>query len=385
MTSQLWLMSPSATTNSRYSRMACIAHGHGKRWYHPLAFQAPFIHDIECPILLRIDGTGTMNFTHRRRFLHLAAGAAALPAIARSGIAQSYPTRSVRIIVPYAPGGTSDISARLIGQWLSERLGQQFVVENRPGSGTNLGTEAVIRAPADGTTLLLVTAANAINATLYAKLNFVFLRDIVPVAAIIRVVNVMEVHPSVPANSVPELIAYAKGRPDKLNYASAGVGSPAHVSAELFKMMAGIDMIHVPFRGAAPALSELLAGRVQVLIDNLPTSIEHIRAGRVRGLGITSASRTEALPTVPAIAEFVPGYEATSFFGIGAPRGTPMEIVELLNAEIKAALRDARFKARIAELGATTFETTPAEFGRHLADETEKWGKVVKFAGIKTE
>jgi tripartite-type tricarboxylate transporter receptor subunit TctC len=321
----------------------------------------------------------------RRRFLHLSAAAAALPGIERIAKAQSYPTRPVRIIVPYTPGGTSDISARLIGQWLSERLGQQFVVENRPGGGTNLGTEAVVRAPADGTTLLLVTAANAINATLYDKLNFVFLRDIVPVGAIIRVVNVLEVHPSVPVNSVPELIAYAKASPGKLNFASAGNGSPGHVSAELFKMMAGVNMVHVPYRGAAPALSELLAGQVQVLIDNMPTSIEHVRAGRVRGLGVTSTRRSDALPMVPAIAEFLPGYEATSFFGIGAPRDTPVEIVQLLNAEIRAALRDTRFKARITDLGATVFESTPPEFGRHLADETEKWGKVLKFAGIKAE
>jgi tripartite-type tricarboxylate transporter receptor subunit TctC len=321
----------------------------------------------------------------RRTFLHLAAGAAVLPGITRIAKAQSYLTRPVRIIVPYPPGGTSDISARLIAQWLSERLRQQFVVENRPGGGTSLGTEAVVRAPPDGTTLLLVTAANAINATLHDKLNFMFLRDIVPVGAIIRVVNVLGVHPSVPVNSVPELIAYAKASPGKLNYASAGNGSPAHVSAELFKMMTGVDMVHVPYRGAAPALSELLAGQVQVLIDNMPTSIEHVRAGRVRGLGVTSAGRSDALPMVPAIAEFVPGYEATSFFGIGAPRGTPVQIVELLNAEIKAALRDAKIKARITDLGATVFESTPLEFGQHLADETEKWGKVVKFAGIKAE
>jgi tripartite-type tricarboxylate transporter receptor subunit TctC len=233
--------------------------------------------------------------------------------------------------------------------------------------------------------LLLVTAANAINATLYDKLSVVFLRDIMPVAGIIRVVNVLEVHPSVPVNSVPELIAYAKANPRKLNYASAGIGSPAHVSAELFKMMTGVDMVHVPYRGAAPALSELLAGQVQVLIDNMPTSLEHIRAGRVRGLGVTSAARSDALPTLPAIAEFVPGYEATSFFGIGAPRGTPADIVELLNGEIRAALHDTRIKARFADLGATVFESTPDEFGRHLADETEKWGKVVRFAAMKAE
>jgi len=317
--------------------------------------------------------------------LHLAAGTAALPAMERLAKAQSYRTRPVRIIVPYTAGGTSDISARLIGQWLSERLGQQFVIENRPGGGTNLGTEAVIRASADGTTLLLVTAANAINATLYDKLNFVFLRDIVPVGTIIRVVNVLEVHPSVPVNSVPELIAYAKANPGKLNYASAGSGSPSHVSAEMFKMMTGIDMVHVPYRGAAPALSELLAGQVQVLIDNMPTSVEYIRTGRVRCLGVTSAERSDALPTIPAIAEFVPGYEGTSFFGIGAPRGTPADIVDLLNGEINVALRDAKFKARVSDLGATVFASTPSEFGQHLADETEKWGKVVKFAGIRAE
>jgi tripartite-type tricarboxylate transporter receptor subunit TctC len=320
----------------------------------------------------------------RRTFMRLAAGTAAA-AIGRIAKAQSYPARPVRIVVPYQPGGTSDISARLIGQWLSERLRQQFVIENRPGAGTNLGTEAVVRAPNDGSTLLLVTAANAISAALYERLNFVFLRDIVPVGAILRVVNVLEVHPSVPVNSVPELIAYAKANPGKLNYASAGSGSPSHVTTELFKMMAGISMIHVPYRGAAPALSELLAGQVQVLIDNLPTSLDHVRAGRVRALGVTSAARFDALPTVPAINEFVPGYEGTSFFGIGAPRGTPAEIVELLSTEIKAALRDAKFNARIFDLGATVFESAPSEFARHLADETEKWGRVVKFAGIKAE
>jgi tripartite-type tricarboxylate transporter receptor subunit TctC len=321
----------------------------------------------------------------RRMVLHLATGAAALPAIGRIAKALSYPTRPVRIIVPYTAGGTSDMSARLIGQWLSERLGQQFVVENRPGGGTNLGTEAVVRAPADGSTLLLVTAANAINATLYEKLNFVFLRDVVPVGAIMRVANVLEVHPSVPVNSVPEFIAYAKANPGKLNYASAGSGSPSHVAGELFKMSAGINMVHVPYRGAAPAVSELLAGQVQVLIDNIPTSAEHVRAGRLRGLGVTSAWRSDALPTVPPIADFIPGYEGTSFFGIGAPRGTPVGIIELLNAEINAALRNAKFKARIGDLGATVFESTLAEFGQHLADETEKWGKVARFAGIKAE
>jgi len=321
----------------------------------------------------------------RRQFLHLAASAAVLPNMSRLAMAQAYPFRPVRIVVPYAAGGTSDISARLIGQWLSERLGQQFVVENRAGAGTNIGTEAVVRAPADGTTLLLVTGANAINATFYDRLNFVFLRDIVPVGAIMRVVNVLEVHPSVPVSSVPELIAYAKANSGKINMASAGIGAPSHVAGELFKMMTGVDMVHVPYRGAAPALSDLLAGQVQVLIDNMPTSIEHIRAGRVRGLGVTSARRSDAMPTVPAIAEFVPGYEATSFFGIGVPRGTPTEIVDRLNKEINAGLADPKIKARLADLGSEAMPMTPAEFGKLLTDETEKWGKVVKFANIKPE
>jgi tripartite-type tricarboxylate transporter receptor subunit TctC len=326
-----------------------------------------------------------MKLPHRRQFVQLATSAAALPTMSRFAMAQGYPSRPVRIVVPYAAGGTSDISARLIGQWLSERLGQQFVVENRPGAGTNIGTEAVVRAPADGTTLLLVTGANAINATFYDRLNFVFLRDIVSVGAIMRVVNVLEVHPSVPVSSVPELIAYAKANSGKINMASAGIGAPSHVAGELFKMMTGVDMVHVPYRGAAPALSDLLAGQVQVLIDNMPTSIEHIRAGRVRGLGVTSARRSDALPTLPAIAEFVPGYEATSFFGIGVPRGTPTEIVDRLNKEINAGLADPKMKARIADLGSEAMPMTPAEFGKLVADETEKWGKVVKFAGIKPE
>ena len=326
-----------------------------------------------------------MKLPHRRQFVQLAASAAALPTMSRFTMAQGYPSRPVRIVVPYAAGGTSDISARLIGQWLSERLGQQFVVENRPGAGTNIGTEAVVRAPADGTTLLLVTGANAINATFYDRLSFVFLRDIVPVGAIIRVVNVLEVHPSVPVSSVPELIAYAKANSGKINMASAGIGAPSHVAGELFKMMTSVDMVHVPYRGAAPALSDLLAGQVQVLVDNMPTSIEHIRAGRVRGLGVTSARRSDALPTLPAIAEFVPGYEATSFFGIGVPRGTPTEIVDRLNKEINAGLADPKMKARIADLGSEAMPMTPAEFGKFVADETEKWGKVVKFAGIKPE
>jgi tripartite-type tricarboxylate transporter receptor subunit TctC len=321
----------------------------------------------------------------RRGFLHLAAGAAAVPAASRIARAQGYPARPVHIIVGFPAGGTTDISARLFGQWLSERLGRQFVVENRPGAGTNIATEAVVRAPADGYTLLLVTAANAINATLYERLNFVFLRDIAPVAGLIRVVNVMEVHPSVPARTIPELIAYAKANPGKLDMASAGVGSPGHVAGELFKLMAGVDMVHVPYRGVAPALGDLLGGQVHVMVDNMPTAIEHIRAGRLRALAVTSARRSDMLPDVPAMSEFLPGYEATSWFGIGGPRNTPAAIVELLNREINAAFADPSITARLAGLGVTAFAGSSADFGKHLVDETDKWAKVVKFSGAKAD
>ena len=287
----------------------------------------------------------------RRKFLHLAAGAAALPAVSRVAWAQAYPTRPVRIIVGLPPGGATDIVARLIGQWLSERLGQPFVIENRPGAGTNIGTEAVVRAPPDGYTLLLVGRRNAINATLYDKLNFNFIRDIAPVAGIIRVPLVMVVNPSVPAKTVPEFIAYAKANPGKINMASAGIGTPGHVAGELFKMMAGVDMVHVPYRGAAPALTDLLGGQVQVMFGTTVSSIEHIRAGKLRALAVTTATRSEALPDIPTVGEFVPGYEASAVFGIGAPRNTPAEIVDKLNKEINAALADPKIKARLADLG----------------------------------
>src|SRR5262245_16560269 len=321
----------------------------------------------------------------RRQILKLAAAAIAAPAVARSAWAQSYPARSVRIIIGYTPGGSADITARLMGQWLSERMGQPFVVESRPGGGTNIATEAVVRAPADGYTLLLVAPANAINATLYEKLNYDFIRDMAPVAGLIRFPNVMEVNPSVPAKTVPEFIAYAKANPGKINYASSGNGSTIHMSAELFKMMVGVDMLHVPYRGGAPALTDMLAGQVQVMFDNLPTSIEHIRAGKLRPLATTSTTRAELLPDLPPLADFVPGYESSAWYGVGAPKGTPAEIIDRLNKEINAILAEPKVKTRIAEMGATQVAGSPADFGKLVADETEKWGKVVRFSGAKAE
>jgi tripartite-type tricarboxylate transporter receptor subunit TctC len=321
----------------------------------------------------------------RRNFLHLAAGAAALPAVSRIAWAQSYPTRPVRIIVPFAPAGSTDIVARLIGQWLSERLGQQFVIDNRPGGGGNIGTEAVVRAPADGYTLLLVGGSNAINATLYDKLNFNFIRDIAPVGSVIRFPYVMVVNPSVPAKSVPEFIAYAKTSPGKINYASAGTGTATHLTGELFKMMAGVDMVHVPYRGGGPALTDLLAGQVQVMFPTTVSSIGYIRAGRLRALAVTAATRSDALPDIPTVAEFVPGYEASNWYGVGAPKATPAEIVEKLNKEVNAALADPNMKARLADLGGTALAGSPADFGKLIADETEKWGKVIRAANIKAE
>jgi len=321
----------------------------------------------------------------RRNFLHLAAGAAALPTVSRFAFAQTYPSRPVRLIVPFAPAGGSDITARLMGQWLSERLAQPFIIENRPGAGSNIATEAVVRAAADGYTLLYVTTANAINATLYDKLNFNFIRDIAPVATISRNTYVMLVHPSMPAKTVPEFIAYAKAHPRKINMASAGTGSPPHVCGELFKMMAGVDLLHLPYRGGGPALTDLLGGQVQVYFATTVASIEYIRAGRLRALAVTTATRSDALPDIPTVAEFVPGYEASSWYGVGAPKATPAEIVEKLNKEINAGLADAKLKARLADLGGDVLALSPADFGKLIADETEKWGNVIRALNIKAD
>jgi tripartite-type tricarboxylate transporter receptor subunit TctC len=326
-----------------------------------------------------------MKLPHRRHFLHLAAGAAALPAVSRIARAQAYPSRPVRIIVGFAPGAGTDIVARLMGQWLSERLGQQFIVENRPGAASNIGTEVVVRAPADGYTLLIFGAPAAINATLYDKLNFNFIRDIAPVGSIGSVPNVIVVHPSVPAKTVPELITYAKGNPGRLNMASGGIGTPQHVAGELFKMMTGTNIIHVQYRGGAPALTDLLGGQVQVMFATMPSSIGYIRAGKVRLLAITSATRLDALPDVPTVAEFVPGFEASSWYGVGAPKNTPAEIIGMLNKEINAALADPKMSARFADLGGTPLVGSSADFGKHIAEETEKWAKVIQAANIKAE
>ena len=321
----------------------------------------------------------------RRRFLHLAAGAAALPTASRFAWAQAYPSRPVRLIIGYPPGGSADITARLTGQWLSERLGQPVVIESRPGAATNLATEAVVRASADGYTLLLVAPANAINATLYDKLSFDFLRDIVPVAGIIRFPNVVVVNPSLPIKTIPELIAYAKANPGKLNMASSGNGSTIHMSGELFKMLTGINMVHVPYRGGAPALTDLIAGQVHVMFDNIPTSAEHIKAGRLRGLAVTSAARSQVLPDLPTVADFLPGYEASAWYGLGAPKNTPDEVIDKINKGMNAVLADPKSQARFAELGASLLPGSPADFSRLVADETEKWGKVVRFSGAKPD
>jgi tripartite-type tricarboxylate transporter receptor subunit TctC len=321
----------------------------------------------------------------RRKFLHLAAGTATLPALSHVAWGQAYPTRPVRVIVGFAPGGTPDILARLMGPWLSERLGQQFVVENRPGAGGNIGTEAVVRTSADGYTLLLCATTNAINATLYDKLNYNFIRDIAPVAGLIRSPNLMVVNPSVPAKTVPEFIAYAKANPGRINMASSGNGTSPHVAGELFKLMTGVNMVHVPYRGGAPALTDLLAGQVQVYFTTVTNGIEYVRAGRLRALGVSTMTRVDVLPDTPTLNEFVPGYEASGWFGIGAPKNTPAEIVHRLNKEINAALADPKIKARLADLGGTVLPGSPADFGELIADETEKWAKVIRAANIKPQ
>jgi tripartite-type tricarboxylate transporter receptor subunit TctC len=321
----------------------------------------------------------------RRKFLHLAAGAAALPALSRVAWAQTYPTQPVRIIVGFAPAGGTDIMARLIGQWLSERLGQQFVIENRPGAGTNIATEAVVNAPPDGYTLLLACLPNASNATLYENLKFNFIRDITPVAGIGRDPFAIEVNPSVPVKTVPEFIAYAKANPGRINMASSGIGSGNHIFGEQFKMMTGVNLVHVPYRGAGPALVDLLGGQVQVMFASMSSSIEYVRTGKLRALAVTTATRLGALPDLPTVGDFVPGYEASFWYGVGAPKATPAEIVEKLNREINAGLADPKIKARLAGMGVTALPGSPADFNKLIAAETEKWGKVIRAANIKPE
>jgi tripartite-type tricarboxylate transporter receptor subunit TctC len=321
----------------------------------------------------------------RRTFLHLAAGGAVLPAALRVARAETYPTRPVHLIVAFAAGGTNDIVARMLGQSLSERLGQRLVIENRPGAGSNIGTEMVVRAAPDGYTLLMAGTPNAINATLYDKLPFNFTSDIAPVAAILNMPDVMEVNPSLPVRTIPEFIAYARANPGKIAMASAGTGGATHLAGELFKAMTGINMVHVPYRGDAPALVDLMGGQVQVMFDLMPASIEYIKAGKLRALGVTTAARSEALPDLPTVGEFVPGYEASAWLGVAAPAKTPIEIIDKLNREINAVLSDLKFKARLADLGASVLPGSPAEFGKLIADETGKWGGVIRAANIKLE
>ena len=321
----------------------------------------------------------------RRQFLHLAAGAAALPALPRIAKAQTYPTQPVHWIVGYTPGGGNDIFARLMGQWLQERLGRPFVIENRPGAGSNIATEAVVNSRADGYMILLANFANASNASLYANLKFNFIRDIAPVAGIVRVPNIMLVNQSLPVKTIPEFIAYAKANPGKISMASAGIGSTGHLAGELMKMMAGVDFVHVPYRGNAPALTDLLSGQVQILFASLPSSIEYVRTGKLRGLAVTSAMRAATAPDLPAITEFVAGYEVSSWYGIGAPRNTPANIVDILNKAVNAGLADPRLKKQLDDQGGIEMAGTPSDFGNLIADETEKWAKVIKFAGIKPQ
>jgi len=321
----------------------------------------------------------------RRQFLRLAASASAVPLLSPIAWGQTYPTQPVRIIVSVAGGSNPDILARVMGQWLSERLGQSFVVENRPGGGTNIATEAVVRAPADGHTLLLVAPSSTINATLYDKLNFNFIRDIAPVAGIVRMPNLMVVNPSVPAKTVSEFIAYAKTNPGKLNMASPGIGTGPHMAGELFKMMSGVNMVHVPYRGNVPALTDLIGGQVQVMFDAVPTSIEHIKSGKLRPLAVTTATRSEVLPDVPTVGDFVPGYEMSAWFGLGAPKNTPLAVINRLNSEINAGLADPNIKARFADLGGTAIAGSPTDFGTLIAQETDKWARVIRAANIKPE
>jgi tripartite-type tricarboxylate transporter receptor subunit TctC len=322
----------------------------------------------------------------RRRFLRLAAGAAALPAVSRIARAQTYPSRPVRVIVPFAPAGTTDILARLIGQWLSEQLGQSFIVENRPGASTMIGTEAVVRAPADGYTLILAATASAINTTLYEKkISYDFLRDIAPIAGILRVPNVVVVHPSLPVRTIPELIAYAKANPGRINVESPGAGTSSHLAGELFKVMTGVDMIHVQYRGNGPALIDLLAGQVQVGFDTMPASIAHVRAGKLRALAVSTVTRSQTLPDLPTVSEFVPGYESSGYFGLGAPGKTPAEIIDKLNREVNAGLADPKLRAQLTDLGGMILAGSPADFRKLIDDETEKWGKVIRAANIKPD
>ena len=321
----------------------------------------------------------------RRTFLHLAVGAAALPAVSRIARAQAYPSRPVRIIVGFPAGGATDIQARLMGQWLSERLGQQFIIENRAGASGNIGTESVAKAPADGYTLLQIVTPHAINAALYTNLNFDFIRDIVPVIAVARLAYVVVVHPSVPATTIPEFITYAKANPGKINYGSAGSGTPQNITCELFKMATGLNLLHVPYRGGAPAVADLVSGHLQLIFAPVSEAIQHVKSGKLRALAVTPAARLSVLPDVPTVAEFVPGYEASGFGGVGAPRNTPAEIIDKLNKELNAGLADPKINARFVELGGTVMGGTPEEFGKVIAEATEKWAKVIKFAGIKAE
>jgi tripartite-type tricarboxylate transporter receptor subunit TctC len=321
----------------------------------------------------------------RRTFLHLAAGVAAWPAMTRISRAQTYPSRPVRIVVGFAAGGATDIQARLMGQWLSDRLGQQFIIENRAGASGNIGTEAVAKAPADGYTLLQVVTPHAINAALYSNLNFDFMRDIVPVICTARLAYVVVVHPSVPAKTIPEFINYAKANPGRINYGSAGHGTPQNIACELFKMMTGVELIHVPYRGGAPATTDLVGGHLHAIFSPVSESIEHIKAGKLRALAVTTTTRLDVLPDVPTVADFVPGYEASGFAGIGAPRNTSADIIDMLNKELNTGLADAKIKSRIVELGGTVLGGTPDEFGTILSEATDKWAKVIKFAGIKAE